>query len=323
MAKPTALRCAQRAQEVYDKSVSTKSPIPYVEGKETLNPAIGADCQGWVEAIIRDLGGKISYAGTNEMWRKAASWFGTIDEARKQGKLVPGCCPIIIKQDGKEPDKYKPGGSMYDPNKIGNCSHIGWYIGGKYEVIDASYSRGTVSPTTLKGGFTHIIWMKEVDYTESGSSSGGSNEPYIPDNKKEDSNMEENKGTERLHWVILPMDKMGQSVNFRKFPDMKSDTIVLARLSAGTQVLAGDEFIEGGRAWKAVNHNGMNGYMLAEFLEDISDTNYVPYIPEDGEPAREEEAYIPQNVPQSTEVRLMMLERGMVKVLGTDWYSKV
>ncbi len=54
MAKPKALRCAQRAQEVYQNSKDSNKPIPYVLGKESLNPAIGADCQGWIEAIIRD-----------------------------------------------------------------------------------------------------------------------------------------------------------------------------------------------------------------------------------------------------------------------------
>lgn len=316
MAKPKASECARRAQEVY---MTTTPPIPYVEGKESLNPAIGADCQGWVEAIIRDLGGKISYAGTNEMWRRAVVWAGTIAEAKAQGKLVPGCCPAIIKQDGKEPDKYKPGGSMYDPSKIGNCSHIGWYIGDKYEVIDASYTRKTVSPTTLKG-FTHIFWLKEVDYSDAGS-------PVRPPSPQpENPNKEEpNMGTERLHWVILPMDKMGQTVNFRKSPDLKSNTIVLARLPAGTYVLAGDDFIENGKSWKLVKYKGLNGYVLSEFLQDISDSGYINNngnISEDGftpnqtddEKAYDDNKHTNTGSLLSVEGRLMMIEDRLEKI---------
>ena len=47
------------------------------------------DCQAFVEHCVRQAGGRMDYLGTNDMARRAA-WLGTLDEARAQGRLVPG-----------------------------------------------------------------------------------------------------------------------------------------------------------------------------------------------------------------------------------------
>lgn len=149
--KPIAQACADLAMADLEGDF-----IPYELGKEALDDR-GADCQGFIEAIVRALGGSISYRGSNDMFRNACSYIGTLSQARKEGRLVPGAVLFIVRQDGSEPPQYKDG--------RGNASHIGWYTGGRYEVVHASSSRGKVAASTLKNAWTHVGWLKAIDYT--------------------------------------------------------------------------------------------------------------------------------------------------------------
>jgi len=148
--KPTAKACADLAMAELEGDL-----IPYMLGKESLDGR-GADCQGLVEAVVRALGGTISYRGSNDMFRNACTYVATLDEARKEGRLVPGAILFIVRLDGGEPPQYKDG--------KGNASHVGWYTGGRYEVVHASSSRGKVAASTLKNAWTHVGWLKSVDY---------------------------------------------------------------------------------------------------------------------------------------------------------------
>ena len=148
--KPTARACADLAMAEVEGDL-----IPYMLGRETLDGR-GADCQGLIEAVVRALGGEISYRGSNDMFRNACSYVGTLDQTRREGRLVPGAVLFIVKNDGGEPPQYKDG--------LGNASHMGWYTGGRYEVVHASSSKGKVTPSTLKNAWTHVGWLKAVDY---------------------------------------------------------------------------------------------------------------------------------------------------------------
>lgn len=151
--KPRAVDCARLAMEIADGLM-----VPYVLGGEDLK---GLDCQGFVEYVVRKLGGSMSFRGTNHMYREACSLAVKIGNR----KPVPGCVLFIVHEDEEAPGYYD--------NK-GNASHIGWYCGGKHEVVHSSSSRGKVAPSTLKNGWTHIGWLKSVDYSE-----GGDNMPDI------------------------------------------------------------------------------------------------------------------------------------------------
>jgi len=129
--------------------------IPYMLGRETLDGQ-GTDCQGLIEAVVRALGGEISYRGSNDMFRNACTYVETLDQAKREGHLVPGAVLFIVKNDGGQPPQYKDG--------QGNASHVGWYTGGRYEVVHASSSKGKVAPSTLKNAWTHVGWLKAVDY---------------------------------------------------------------------------------------------------------------------------------------------------------------
>lgn len=151
MSKPRAVDCANRAMALLEGVL-----IPYVLGGEHLDHR-GADCQGLIEAIVRDLGGKMSYRGSNDMFRNACSYLKPLADARKDGRLVPGAVLFIVRKDGGEPTHYK--------DKLGNASHIGWYTGGRYEVVHASSSKGRVISSTLKNAWTHVGWLTAIDYT--------------------------------------------------------------------------------------------------------------------------------------------------------------
>ena len=82
------------------------------------------DCQAFVEHCVRQAGGSMDYLGTNDMARRAA-WLGTLDEARAQGRLVPGAGVLIREEtEANLPARYVGDG-------LGDFSHVGLYVGEK------------------------------------------------------------------------------------------------------------------------------------------------------------------------------------------------
>jgi hypothetical protein len=145
----TGKDCAEVAMKLAEGEA-----IPYVLGGENEK---GLDCQGLIEYVVRQTGGRMSFRGSNDMFRNACALVTPL----KGHNPTPGCVLFIVSQDGNEPSQYKADG-------LGNARHIGWYTGGRYEVVHASSSKGRVVPSTLKNGWTHIGWLKNVDYSTGG-----------------------------------------------------------------------------------------------------------------------------------------------------------
>ena len=87
------------------------------------------DCQAFCELVLRDLGvrqanGKpYDWKGSNDMYRNAVSWVGTIAECRQKfGDIPLGAWAFMWDTTGNE--KLR---GYYDGR--GNASHIGIYIG--------------------------------------------------------------------------------------------------------------------------------------------------------------------------------------------------
>ena len=87
------------------------------------------DCQAFCELVLRDLGvrqpnGKAyDWRGSNDMFRNAVSWVGTLEECRQKfGEIPLGAWAIMWDTTGAEKDR-----GYYDGK--GNASHIGIYIG--------------------------------------------------------------------------------------------------------------------------------------------------------------------------------------------------
>lgn len=128
------------------------------------------DCQAFVEHCVRQAGGRMDYLGTNDMARRAA-WLGTLDEARAQGRLVPGAGLLIREAtEANLPARYTGDG-------LGDFSHVGLYVGPdalidtdkngsarSCDVVHSSATMGRVAGSTLANGWTHAMWFQEIDY---------------------------------------------------------------------------------------------------------------------------------------------------------------
>lgn len=132
--------------------------IPYRYAGTTL---AGMDCQGSLKYCAQQLGVKLNYSGSNDMYRNACSWVGTISEAKAQGRIVPGAVGFIVEYDGQEGEQYKRDG-------LGNASHVGIItLSGKTYSVDASSSAGKVRGQAERDAvrtWTHIGWLKVFDY---------------------------------------------------------------------------------------------------------------------------------------------------------------
>lgn len=151
MSKPTGKEVAALAEALADGK-----RIPYVYGHETLT---SADCQGFIEAVVRKLGGEMSYRGSNDMFRNAVSFVIPIDQARKNNLFRPGGLLFILKKDGGEVARgYNDG--------MGNASHVGLYTGGKYFSVHSSSAADDVVGTTDSYPWTHYGESKAIDHQE-------------------------------------------------------------------------------------------------------------------------------------------------------------
>ncbi|MDR0396681.1 MAG: C40 family peptidase, partial [Oscillospiraceae bacterium] len=140
--------------------------IPYVLGGRS--PA-GTDCINLVGWCVEELGGKKADVprGSNTAWRTIMQGTWTLREAQRLGKLVPGALVYICDSPTPQwPD--------------GDYGHVGVYVGKQkgwaadQVIVHASASRGGVYQSTIKNAWTHVAWMKIIDYEngESGSASG-------------------------------------------------------------------------------------------------------------------------------------------------------
>lgn len=218
--KPKAFDCAAMAMELLDGP-----EIPYVLGGETIK---GLDCQGLIEYVVRKLGGRMSYRGSNHMYREACDKVLPLADAKRL--LVPGCVLFIV-DEGDTPSGY------YD-NK-GNASHVGWYTGGKHEVVHASSSRGKVAASTLKNAWTHAGWLKEVEYMSENENAGGGGAPVMATVKTGN----------------------GGPLNMRMAPSILS--ALVTRIPNGATV----EIVEQEGEWTRVAWEGRAGYVMSSFLE--------------------------------------------------------
>lgn len=129
-------------------------------------------CDALIEKCINDTGGGMGdTAGINTMVRKHCAWLGTIENAKAEGKLLPGAGLLINEgNDDNTPEQFKGDG-------LGDFSHGGIYVGekalydedknGKSRLCNVVHSSSTmkrVAGSTLANGWTHVILFSEVDY---------------------------------------------------------------------------------------------------------------------------------------------------------------
>lgn len=207
------------------------------------------DCQAFVERCMADCGLHKDLAGSNAWYREVMrnGWVGTPEECvREFGQVPKGALLFILKQDGKEPEKYRKDG-------IGNASHIGIVIHRHEGAIHSSGSRSGVcyskfeDRTIPNGGWNRVglydrfTYGKSVDWIlEHG---GGAEAPGEDE--------EPMQGT-----VTAPS---GGTVNLRKSPGGD----LVERIPVGTAVTV----TEYGPEWCKVTAGGKTGYMMTQFIE--------------------------------------------------------
>lgn len=129
------------------------------------------DCQASIEKAVRLAGGKMAYSGSNHMARNVA-WLGTLENAKATfGDPLPVGMALFINEEVSEstPAQYREDG-------LGDFTHVGLYAGpkafkdkNKYGITrtcDAIHSSATmkrVAGTTIKNGWTHAGFFKEID----------------------------------------------------------------------------------------------------------------------------------------------------------------
>ena len=223
------------------------------------------DCQKYVEKVLADCGINKNLAGSNAWYRFVMQngWVGTPEECKKTfGEIPIGAFLFILKQDGNEPEQYKPDG-------IGNASHIGIYTGmtgakmvelarqmgnpngAKYNfgngAMNSSNSRGYVctskfSGKSISGGWNRVGLWDKINYggqvNQLLNGGGSSVEPYQA--KVVDGRLslreQPNTNADRLCWI----------------PD-------------GTVVTVTDEAMD----WAKTSYNGYTGWVMRKYLQPV------------------------------------------------------
>ena len=234
------------------------------------------DCQAFVEHCARQAGGRMDYLGTNDMARRAA-WLGTLDEARAQGRLVPGA-GLLIRE---ETDANLP--ARYAGDSLGDFSHVGLYVGPdaltdtdkngnarSCDVVHSSATMGRVAGSTLANGWTHVMWFAEIDY---GNEAGLGVEQGADSGDVSDGGIDISDGltagvpaTSTKHYAVV-VTSDGGPVKLRK--SASKDESLYWHVNPGARVQVERER-DGWALIRAICTDGYTrrAYMMAQYLEE-------------------------------------------------------
>lgn len=208
------------------------------------------DCQAFVERCMADVGYDRNLAGSNAWYRETMrnGWVGSPEQCLKEfGEIPKGALLFILKQDGKEPAKYRGDG-------IGNSSHIGIKTGRGAGAINSSSSRGCVCESTFKdksinGGWNRVGLLKVFDYGKSINwilEHGGGTAPPGEDEKP-------------MHGVVTAEN--GGTVKLRQKPS--TGCAYYWDIKVGTELT----ILEKGDSWSKCTTGGLIGWMKNEFIK--------------------------------------------------------
>lgn len=123
------------------------------------------DCQGFVEAVLKDIGIRKSdgtiynWTGSNSMYRNFYQWRGSVEECiNKFGKIPAGAFVYIWQSSGEKERGYTDG--------LGNAKHVGIYCGDNI-VRDSTRSTKTKRDgvgTRSLDGFNKVTLFSGLDY---------------------------------------------------------------------------------------------------------------------------------------------------------------
>ncbi len=225
------------------------------------------DCQAFVEKCLSDIGIDENLPGSNA-WYRRMTWVGTPEECKKTfGAIPPGAFLFILKQDGKEPEKYKLDG-------IGNASHIGIYTGMSFVQLcevgnvdpythDFDFGDGAINSSSTHGCVcTSKFAGKAI--------SGGWNRVGLWDRLSYEINADpgEMDGGEIMTAIVTAAS--GSSVKMRAKPSTSCRTYW--DVPVGETVIVNSQDGE----WSAISWAGKDGFMQTKYLSfDGSDAGTV------------------------------------------------
>ena len=201
------------------------------------------DCQALVEAMLRDVGIRQNWRGSNAMYRDMA-WVGTPEECvEKFGRVPVGALLYILEATGA-PDIYK--------DDVGNASHVGVRTGVGLGAIHSSQSKGGVveskfaNKTIRNGGWNRVGICKLLDY--------GSDIEEALYGPKEARNTTTRTATVKTS---------GGRLNLRAAPDLSAKIVDSIPNGAAVTVLG-----YSGPEWANISYGGVVGYAATAYLAE-------------------------------------------------------
>jgi len=230
--------------------------IPYVLGGMTLS---GMDCQGLCEYLLVRCGiprKACNLAGSNTHYR-ACVWTGTPEACRQRfGRIPAGAWLFIVKNDGREPDKYKGDG-------VGNASHMGVYLGAGDGALHASASKGRVTTgafngTSGSGGWNRVGLCQWVDY---GLEVDEPSQSAADDQPAQTPQVDPPVGFSDWAQVATPD---GNPVKLRAKPSRKSN--LYWKVPNGAAVLVEGLVDADGTTWARARYGNRKGFIMSEYI---------------------------------------------------------
>lgn len=234
------------------------------------------DCQAAIEEAVKRAGGAMNYRGSNDMARNVA-WLGTLENAKATfGNPLPVGMALFI---NKEVSSTTP--AQYRGDGFGDFTHVGLYAGEnldafvnpgklisrKYNVLHSSASVGYVCGSTLKNGWTHAGFFKEIDCgveIESGVTVSPAAEDILNQGTNSDTPVLNNEGelvtpTQNTYGIVVSAD--GNPVKVREAA--KKDAIYKYKADVGTRVqIMGEK-----NGFYKIIFKGKPRWIMKEFVE--------------------------------------------------------
>ncbi len=222
-----------------------------------------ADCKRFVEMAVTQAGKRIAYRGSNDMIRNLCVNVKAFDSDCPIGALV-----FMVRHDGQEPNRYKPGGEGYKLN-FANCNahHVGIYLG-KGWIAESAQSIGHWEVTKQeKRKFSHYGLIPDVEYLADEKDCVGKE---VADYFSKRAYTERETHIKESRNAYAFVSNNGKFVNLRKSADLGSE--ILAQMQDGEplQVLANKA-----NRWSKVIYNGIVGYMRTSMYKYGAPENSV------------------------------------------------
>ena len=203
------------------------------------------DCQALVEAMLRDVGIRQNWRGSNAMYRDMA-WVGTPEECVQKFGSVPAGALLYILKDSGEP-------AMYQGDGVGNADHVGVRTIGGQGAIHSSSSKGGVVESVFKGktikngGWNRVGFCRLLDYGDviEGALYGA---------------REDGVST---HTMVVKTQ--GGRLNLRSAPDLSAPKVGDIPNGAEVSVIG-----FASPQWVNVSYGGVVGYASAVYLMDAA-----------------------------------------------------